>query len=76
MKKQYTITKATTFRYWVATYHDGILIQRDKIWSDDLDDYTCKLEADGYDRAYTKTVVQAAKAEYERVAARQLVGDN
>lgn len=76
MKKQYTISEAATFRYWVCTYHDGVRIQRDKVWSDDLDDFTVKLEAAGYERAYTKRVVQEAKAEYERVAARQLVGEN
>lgn len=76
MKKQYIISKAATFRYWVASYRDGILIQRDKVWSDDLDSYIAALERDGYERAYTAAVVQEAKAEYERVAARQLVGDN
>lgn len=76
MKKQYTISEAATFRYWVASYRDGILIQRDKVWSDDLDSYTAALEREGYERAYTAAVVQEAKAEYERVAARQLVGDN
>lgn len=76
MKKQYIITEAATFRYWVATYHDGVLIQRDKVWSDDLSDFTDKLEAEGYEQAYTKRVVQAAKANYERLAARQLVGED
>lgn len=76
MKKQYTISEATIFRYWVCTYHDGVLIQRDKVWYDELNDFTVKLEASGYERAYTKRVVQAAKAEYEWVAARQLVGEN
>lgn len=76
MKKQYTIIQAATFRYWVASYRDGVLIQRDKVWSDDLDSYTAALEREGYERAYTAAVVQEAKAEYERVAARQLVGDN
>ena len=76
MKKQYTISKAATFRYWICTYRDGVLIRRDKVWSDDLDDFTVKLEAAGYERAYTKRVVQEAKAEYERMAARQLIGEN
>ena len=76
MKKQYTVSEATTFRYWVCTYHDGVLIQQDKVWSDDLSDFTDKLEAKGYEQAYTKQVVQEAKAEYERVAARQLVGEH
>jgi hypothetical protein len=49
MKKQYTISEAATFRYWVCTYHDGVLIQRDKVWSDDLDEFTVKLEASGYE---------------------------
>ena len=76
MKKQYTVSEATTFRYWVCTYHDGVLIQQDKVWSDDLSDFTDKLEAKGYEQAYTKQAVQEAKAEYERVAARQLVGEH
>ena len=76
MKKQYTVSEATTFRYWVCTYHDGVLIQRDKVWVDDLSDFTDKLEADGYEQANTKRTVQKAKAEYEYVAARQLVGEN
>ena len=76
MKKQYKVSEATTFRYWVCTYHDGVLIQQDKVWSDDLSDFTDKLEAKGYEQAYTKQAVQEAKAEYERVAARQLVGEN
>lgn len=74
--KQYTISEAATFRYWVASYIDGILIQQDKVWADDLDSYITALEQEGYERAYTAAVVQKAKAEYEYVAARQLVGEN
>jgi hypothetical protein len=73
MKKQYVISEGPNFRIWISTYHDGALIQRDKIWLDDYDDYTDKLEAEGYERAYTKEKVREAKEEYERLLARQLV---
>ncbi len=73
MKKQYVISEGPNFRIWISTYHDGVLIQRDKIWLDDYDDYTDKLEAECYERAYTKENVQEAKEEYERLLARQLV---
>lgn len=72
MKKQYVVSKGPTFRVWIATYHDGVLMREDKIWLDDLDDYTVKLERDGYEKAYTKEEVQEAKEEYERKLARQL----
>ena len=76
MRKQYVVKKASSFQDWITTYHDGVKIQNDKVWLDDYNDFTDKLEADGYERAYTKEEVQEAKEEYERLLARQLVGDN
>ena len=73
MRKQYIVSPGATFRYWVTTYHDGVKIQMNKVWADDFADFTDKLEADGYERAYPKEVVQRAKEEYERLLARQLV---
>ena len=73
MRKQYVVSKGPTFRVWIATYHDGAKNRTDKIWLDDYADYIDKLEADGYERAYTKEEVQEAKEEYERLLARQLV---
>ena len=73
MRKQYVVSKGPTFRVWIATYHDGVKLQNDKVWLDDYDDFTQKLEKDGYERAYTKEEVQEAKEEYERLLARQLV---
>ena len=73
MRKQYVVSKGPTFRVWIATYHDGVKNRIDKIWLDDYDDYTDKLEAEGYERAYTKEEVQEAREEYERLLARQLV---
>ena len=73
MRKQYIVSPGATFRYWVTTYHDGVKIQMNKVWADDFADFTDKLEADGYERAYPKEVVQKAKEEYERLLARQLV---
>jgi hypothetical protein len=76
MRKQYVVKKASSFQDWITTYHDGVKIQNDKVWLDDYNDFTDKLEADGYERAYTKEEVQEAKEAYERLLARQLVGDN
>lgn len=76
MRKQYVVKKASSFQDWITTYHDGVKIQNDKVWLDDYNDFTDKLEADGYERAYTKEEVQEAKEEYERLLAQQLVGDN
>ncbi len=73
MRKQYVVKKASSFQDWITTYHDGVKIQNDKVWLDDYDDFTDKLEADGYERAYTKEEVQEAKEEYERILAKQLV---
>ena len=73
MKKQYVISRGPTFRVWVTTFQDGAKMREDKIWLDDLDDYTVKLERDGYERAYTAKEVQEAKDEYEHKLARQLV---
>ena len=39
MKKQYVVSKGPTFRVWIATYHDGVLMRQDKIWLDDFDDF-------------------------------------
>lgn len=76
MKQQYVVSKGPTFRVWIATYHDGVLMRQDKVWLDDLDDFTVNLERDGYEKAYTKEEVQEAKEEYERKLARQLVRTN
>lgn len=73
MKKQYIISRGPTFRVWVTTFQDGAKMQEDKIWLDDLDDYTDELERAGYERAYTAKEVQDAKEEYERKLSRQLV---
>ena len=74
MRKQYTVSRASNaFQRWVATYHDGVLIQRDKVWVDDYATYAYSLEEDGYELAYMKEEVQKAKEEYERLLARQLV---
>lgn len=73
MRKQYVVSKGPTFRVWVATYHDGVLMRQDKVWIDDFDDFTVKLEREGYEKAYTKEEVQKAKEDYERKVAHQLV---
>ena len=73
MRKQYTVKKASSFQDWITTYHDGVKIRNDKVWLDDYADFTDNLEADGYERAYTKEEVQEAKEEYERLLAQQLV---
>lgn len=74
MIKQYVISEGPTFRYWITTYHNGVKIENTKVWvGDEFDALTDKLEAEGYERAYTKEVVQKAKEEYERLKARQLV---
>jgi hypothetical protein len=73
MRKQYVVKEGPTFRVWISTYHDGVPMQEDKIWLDDYDNFTDKLEEDGYERAYTKEEVQEAKENYEQLLARQLV---
>ena len=72
MKKQYVVKRASSFQDWITTYHDGVKNRVDKVWLDDYADYTDKLEAEGYERAYTKEEVQEAKEKYERMLARQL----
>ena len=73
MRKQYVVKRASSFQDWITTYHDGVKNRVDKVWLDDYADYIDKLEADGYERAYTKEEVQEAREEYERLLARQLV---
>lgn len=73
MRKQYTVKRASSFQDWITTYHDGIKNRVDKVWLDDYANYTDKLEAEGYERAYTKEEVQEAKEKYECMLARQLV---
>lgn len=73
MRKQYVVSAGSNFRVWITTYHDGMKIQNDKVWLDDYNDFTDKLEAEGYERAYTKEEVQEAKEDYERMLAHQLV---
>ena len=73
MRKQYTVKKASHFQDWITTYHDGVKNRMDKVWLDDYANYTDKLEAEGYEIAYTKEEIQEAKEEYERKLARQLV---
>ena len=74
MIKQYTIQEGATFRYWITTYRDGVKIETTKVWQgDEMDTFINKLESDGYERAYTKEVVQEAKENYERLLAHQLM---
>lgn len=74
MRKQYVLSEGPTFRYWITTYHNGVKIENTKVWvGDEFDTLIDKLEAEGYERAYTKEAVQKAKEEYERLKARQLV---
>lgn len=73
MRKQYTVKKASFFQDWITTYHDGVKNRVDKVWLDDYANYTDKLEAEGYEIAYTKEEIQEAKEEYERKLAHQLV---
>ncbi len=76
MRKQYIVKRASSFQDWITTYHDGVKIQNNKVWLDDYSDFIDKLEAEGYERAYTKKEVQEAKDIYERLLGHQLVGDN
>ena len=73
MRKQYVVSKGPTFQVWIASYQDGSPYRRDKVWLDDYDDYTRKLEAEGFERAYTKEEVQEAQEKYEHLLARQLM---
>ena len=54
MRKQYVVSKGPTFRVWIATYHDGVLMRQDKVWIDDFDDFAVKLERDGYEKPIQK----------------------
>lgn len=74
VKKQYTIKEGSTFRYWITTYRDGSKMEAHKVWvGDEMNDYIDKIEAEGYEKAYTREEVQEAKEKYERMLARQLV---
>ena len=74
MRKQYTIEQGATFRYWITTYRDGSKIEEHKVWvGDEMNDYIDQIEAEGYEKAYTRAEVQEAKEKYERMLARQLV---
>ena len=75
MRKQYIISPGpTSFQYWIRTYWDGINIENTRVWQgDELDNFVDKLEADDYERAYTKEAVQKAKEEYEYLLTHQLV---
>ncbi len=74
MKKQYIVDAGAVFQYWVTTYHDGVKIESTKVWlGDELDNLIDKIEAEGYEAACRKEVVQKAKENYERLLAMQLV---
>ena len=74
MRKQYTISQGATFRYWITTYRDGSAVEKHKVWvGDEMNDYIDQIEAEGYEKAYTREEVQEAKETYERMLARQLV---
>ena len=65
MRKQYIIQEGLPFRYWITTYRDGVKIENTKVWQgDEMNDFIDKLEADGYERAYTREAVQEAKENY------------
>ena len=72
MRQQYIVSDGTFYR-WITTYRDGVKIENTKVWLDDYDEFIDDLEAEGYERAYTKEKVQEAKEEYERLLAMQLV---
>ena len=73
MRKQYIVSDGPTFYRWITTYIDGVKIENTKVWLDDYDEFIDDLEAEGYERAYTKEKVQEAKENYERLLAMQLV---
>jgi hypothetical protein len=74
MRKQYVIQEGLTFRYWITTYRDGVMMENTKVWEgDEIDNFIDKLEAEGYERAYTREAVQEAKENYERLLAHQLI---
>jgi hypothetical protein len=50
------------------------MMENTKVWEgDEIDNFIDKLEAEGYERAYTREAVQEAKENYERLLAHQLI---
>jgi hypothetical protein len=73
MRKQYVIQEGLSFRYWITTYRDGVKIENTKVWQgNEMDNFIDKLEAEGYERAYTREAVQEAKENYEWLLAHRL----
>ena len=60
-KKQYVLEPGSSFRMWISTYDNGKLIESKKLWEDEVFDYVGELQAQGFERAFTKSVVEKAK---------------
>lgn len=68
MKKQYRYSDENLFyRAFLYIYHDGILVDTKRYWSDELYEEIKKLEQDGYTYGYTKEEVEEAKQQYENM---------
>ena len=65
MKKQYRIEALSFAKCVVILYHDGVEVERNRMWEDECDDYVDKLEDEGYTFGYSVDEVENARKNYE-----------
>ena len=74
MLKQYRVREGKIFEYIIELYHDGKLVNTEKVWASDKEGKINILENEGYSYGYTSIEIQRQKKIYELMAAAAIPG--
>ena len=74
MLKQYRVREGKVFEYIIELYHDGKLVNTEKVWASDKAGKVNVLENEGYTYGYTAIEIQRQKKIYELMAAAAIPG--
>ena len=69
MLKQYRVREGKISEYIFELYHDGKLVNTEKVWASDKAGKVNVLENEGYAYGYTSIEIQRQKKIYELMAA-------
>lgn len=74
MLKQYRVREGKIFEYIIEIYHDGKLVNTEKVWASDKEGKINILENEGYTYGYTSIEIQRQKKIYELMATAAIPG--
>ena len=75
-KKQYVLEPCAAFRMSVSTYDNGKLIESRKLWEDEIFDYVEELQKQGFERDFTKKVIDKAEREWLSIKSKALMEES